>query len=277
MDIKSDSFTYHYVAIPPALQLGIHSQPTWELSLVVKGRGRRLIGNISQPFTDGDLVLIPPGIEHCWYFDNGYTDHHGNIINVTVLFTTELLRRIAQVLPEMSVLSKTISDVRDALVIDHNTTTEISTGLCEVRLLTAPVRTLRLIEILLTISELLSDASIAGSRTTHDSVMTRRMQIDTFISCNYNRHINIDEIAGHIGMNKSSFCAFFRKHYADTFIHHLNNYRLDQARYLLQTEDCHISEICYRVGFQSISHFNHLYKSRFGAAPNHSKYNRKRI
>lgn len=52
-----------------------------------------------------------------------------------------------------------------------------------------------------------------------------------------------------------------------TFINYLNNFRLEQASYLLKTTDEPINAVAYSCGFQTVSHFNHLFKARHGAAP----------
>lgn len=267
MNDNTASFTYHYVTIPPICQIGPHRQSEWELSLVIKGRGRRVIGDTAMPFSDGDLVIVPPGIEHCWYFDNDYTDRSGNVVNITVMFPDETLQIISHTLPETAAMLSSFKRISDAIVPDESVSRPVNRILHEARTLPAEIRVLRLVEILLIVSGGLDNASVAGCRTSDDYVARRRMLIDTFIACNYGRHIGIADIAAHIGMNKSSFCSFFRKNYGDTFIHYLNSYRLEKAHFFLRSSKCRISDICYKSGFQSVAHFNHLFKSHFGISP----------
>lgn len=262
---------YHYVAVSPGYQIGPHTQDSWELSLVVKGRGLRVIGDTSQPFADGDMVLIPPGIEHCWHFDHDHTDSEGNIVNITVMFPVSLPGHIARVLPEMAEGMAEIDSLRDALALDEHTRESIGKRLYELRAVHDAVKAVRLIEILYEISMHIAEASTVGREKVTDSVTARRMRIETFIACNSDRHIGIADVAAHVRMNKSSFCAFFRRIHGVTFVTHLNNLRLDRARDLLRSTDRHVSEICYGVGFQSVSHFNHLYRQRFGVSPRNDR------
>lgn len=44
----------------------IHSHINYELNYIVWGWGTRFVGNKIQSFSKGDLVLIGPGLPHCW-------------------------------------------------------------------------------------------------------------------------------------------------------------------------------------------------------------------
>ena len=49
---------------------------------------------------------------------------------------------------------------------------------------------------------------------------------------------------------------------------YINNIRLDYARKLLDDPNQSILDVCYTVGYNSISYFYNLFKARFGVAPN---------
>ena len=51
---------------------------------------------------------------------------------------------------------------------------------------------------------------------------SRLQEITVYTCCNYARQITIDEIAKHVGMNRSAFCTFFRKQTGKTYINFLN-------------------------------------------------------
>ena len=54
-----DLYTFDHVKLTPDKQITLHSQESWELSHVVTGSGEREIGDTTEPFAPGDLVLIP--------------------------------------------------------------------------------------------------------------------------------------------------------------------------------------------------------------------------
>lgn len=51
---------YDCVNLSPSEQIGMHSQPDWELSYILQGHGRRQIGAAESPFSEGDMVLVVP-------------------------------------------------------------------------------------------------------------------------------------------------------------------------------------------------------------------------
>lgn len=91
---------FYHVILKPSQQVGIHQQDTWELSYIIQGKGRRIIGDTEDPFKDGDIVLVPPGTTHCWEFED-----NGKLIeNISVMFSTEF----------MQALSDNFCDLREA-------------------------------------------------------------------------------------------------------------------------------------------------------------------
>ena len=79
ISFKEHSFTFNNVSLTPSEQIGLHRQPLWELSYIVTGSGMRLIGDMTEPFQCGEVVMIPPEIPHCWIFNNNDTDANGQI------------------------------------------------------------------------------------------------------------------------------------------------------------------------------------------------------
>jgi AraC-like DNA-binding protein len=47
----------------------------------------------------------------------------------------------------------------------------------------------------------------------------------------------------------------------------LNRFRSQEARRLLSETDVQISEIAFKVGYGNVSHFNRVFRERFGIAP----------
>lgn len=91
--------------------------------------------------------------------------------------------------------------------------------------------------------------------------------IRVFCSCNYARSISLDEIASYVGMNKSAFCTFMRRHAGKSFSEYINCYRLEKAFERLKHTDDDIAAIAYDTGFANVTYFNRLFKSKYGCTP----------
>ncbi|WP_103984048.1 cupin domain-containing protein [Parabacteroides chinchillae] len=101
MLLEKQSFSYDYVRLSPTEQIGLHRQSSWELTLIVIGSGIKLIGDTTEPFQSGEVVIIPPEIPHCWYFNGNNTDTEGKIVNITLSFTNEFLDHCSLNFPEL--------------------------------------------------------------------------------------------------------------------------------------------------------------------------------
>lgn len=92
-------------------------------------------------------------------------------------------------------------------------------------------------------------------------------EIVKFVKENYCERITIKTISDHIGFNQYYFTKFFKKLTGKTFMTFLNDYRIQQAKYILANEKFPMSEVSARSGFESIKTFHHSFKSRVGQSP----------
>jgi YesN/AraC family two-component response regulator len=63
------------------------------------------------------------------------------------------------------------------------------------------------------------------------------------------------------------FCKVFKKGAGVTFTDYLGRVRVEKAKNLLLNRHLRISEIAYAVGFQSLTHFNRVFRKITGQAP----------
>jgi AraC-like DNA-binding protein len=63
------------------------------------------------------------------------------------------------------------------------------------------------------------------------------------------------------------FCKIFKKATGLTFTEYLGRVRIEKAKTLLLNPHLRISEIAYDVGFQSLTHFNRIFRKTTGEAP----------
>lgn len=53
-------------------QISFHQSPDWELSYIITGSGTRVIGDVMETFSKGEIIFIPPMIPHVWYLTSMY-------------------------------------------------------------------------------------------------------------------------------------------------------------------------------------------------------------
>ena len=87
-----------------------------------------------------------------------------------------------------------------------------------------------------------------------------------YINAHFAESINIEEIAGTLGMNKSYLSHLFKDHVGMSLWNYVILRRLHCFNDLLRKGDS-IEQACYDVGFQNYSNFFRLYKKHMGITP----------
>ena len=98
----------------------------------------------------------------------------------------------------------------------------------------------------------------------------RLERIMLYLHENYHRSLSLSQLAEFINMSEVSLNRFLKKWTNKSFIHILNDIRVNESVCLLIDTTSTISEICFRCGFNNISNFNRIFKGRKGCTP--SKY-----
>lgn len=82
-----------------------------------------------------------------------------------------------------------------------------------------------------------------------------------------NEDFNIASIAGELNISRSSFYSKVKTLTGQSPQLFLGTYRLNKSMELLKTRQYTVSEVCYKVGFNSVSSFSRSFKKKFGVSP----------
>jgi AraC-like DNA-binding protein len=123
------------------------------------------------------------------------------------------------------------------------------------------------IELLHCFAEQLSIVSnqILIQRETLESPFIKRAK--DYLQAHYSEKLSLGEVAKALNMSKFYFCKLFKKATGLHFTHYLSRLRLDKAKTLLLNPHLRISEIAFEIGFQSLTHFNRVFKELTGESP----------
>jgi YesN/AraC family two-component response regulator len=95
--------------------------------------------------------------------------------------------------------------------------------------------------------------------------MIRRAR--AYIAGHHGDPIGLDEVANAMHVSTFYFCKMFKKATGLTFTDYLGRVRVEQAKRLLLNPHLRVSEIAYAVGFQSLTHFNRMFRNLTGESP----------
>ena len=94
----------------------------------------------------------------------------------------------------------------------------------------------------------------------------RIVQAKIFIDEHYDQKLDLDNIADEAYFSKFHFIRLFKKAYNQTPHHYLTSVRIQRAKELLRSA-CSVIDVCYAVGFESVSSFTALFKRTTGLTP----------
>ena len=89
----------------------------------------------------------------------------------------------------------------------------------------------------------------------------------TYIKENYHDKIYLSDLARRVNLNEQYFCRLFKKAIGCSPITYINEYRIKQAKYLLEETDLSVTEICLECGFNNQGNFQQEFRKRTGTTP----------
>ena len=95
---------------------------------------------------------------------------------------------------------------------------------------------------------------------------TRVVQAKLFIDSHYAKKIDLNNISEEASFSKFHFIRLFKKVYGKTPHQYLTYVRIEKAIALLH-RNTPVSEVCYAVGFETLSSFGSLFKRVKGITP----------
>ena len=78
---------------------------------------------------------------------------------------------------------------------------------------------------------------------------------------------SLQELALEIGLNLKKLKEGFKQIYGDTVYSFLFDYKMEQARKLLESNQYNVNEVGLQVGYSTASHFIAAFKKKFGTTP----------
>jgi AraC-like DNA-binding protein len=94
-----------------------------------------------------------------------------------------------------------------------------------------------------------------------------KMDLEKFMLSNFHFNVPVEKFAQLTGRSLAGFKRDFQKTFDMSPRHWLQERRLTEARHLIEHKQKKPSAIYLDLGFESLSHFSHSFKKKFGKAP----------
>ena len=243
-----------------------HFHPEWELTWILEGRGRRCVGDFTEPFASGDLVLVGPELPHFWFSE---APTGGRSRALVVQFPRDFPGEGLLNLAEMSGLGRMLNRARRGLCFSGRRAQEASRRLEQVPKVEPFDAVLEFLGVL----QMLAGARsrpIAGpsyERPAGQGAQTRLGRFYAFLMEHFREPLSLAQIAEAVSMSPSACSRFFVKATGGGLWDFLVQLRLDHSASLLRAGEESIAEIAFESGFLTLSSFNRHFRKRHACSP----------
>ncbi|PYF73003.1 AraC family transcriptional regulator [Pedobacter nutrimenti] len=257
--ISKNPFHFDHVHIRWDQQVPLHQQETWELSYIITGSGARIIGNVLENFNKGEVILIPPNIPHCWSFEQNNHDDQGKIENITIVMDDHFLKKAKELFPELSTIVAEVLNNHNAVSFSGPILERLQ-NLMKAMITESEIERIGSFFRVLELISHAKDMHVVGRPIQENKKEKKLQEIHLYVLGNYQQVITLDEIAKAVGMQRSSFCVFFKKMTGKSFFTHLTEFRVEASCQMLLKTSLSVAEICLVSGFNDVPYYNRVFR-----------------
>lgn len=256
-----------------------HRHQYMQINYVSQGKGRHRINNQEFEITRGDIFVIPPYIPHCIVVPE---DSHIQIIefefepafinqNFTSMENAETFMDFAyiepflvaehKIKPRLNLVGRVQVEVEDLLNEALQEYTARNSGF----VLLVKSLLLKLLVIAgREFTRILKDSDAYPAFTYHKEAVLAALK---YIGEHYAEEMSVEEVAKRFVLSQSYFSFLFKNITSRTFIEYLNGLRISKAMEMLRNTEKRVLDISLETGFNSVNHFNRIFKQYTGLTP----------
>ncbi len=263
------SFIYR-VRREPSFGVYWHYHPEYQLTLVLRGQGKRFVGDDISPFAAGDLVLTGPNLPHMWCSSRAAGSKGRPHEQVLIQFPDSIFGGRFLELPEMAPVRRLLQRSAQGIRFADGVRGRIARRMVRMGRQRGLARLIELLEILRILSQAPVDRVLSSTSYTHAVGFADRERIDRIcrhIAESSTRPIVLAQAAAAAHMSVPAFTRFFRKCTGKSFVEYLTELRVGAACRLLVESDRTVTQICYAAGFSNLSNFNRRFRELKGVTP----------
>ena len=105
---------------------------------------------------------------------------------------------------------------------------------------------------------------LVQERTAEPPSITRARK---FIDEHQAETLSLGQVAQAVNMSSFYFCKVFKKATGLNFTDYVSRVRIERAKNLLLNPNVRVTEVAYEVGFQTLTHFNRVFRKVTGESP----------
>lgn len=249
----------------------LHTHEFFEVEYVLKGSCIHIVEKQEIPIREGDIVIVPPGVEH-----KALPKDDGVTVNIKIkkrVFHNAFINLLSTNTELSTYLSRTLysSAYRSSFTFhckDDSLVRSIVLSMYGQQLEQRPFFNYVLEGMTLTLFSLLmqnhsQNVEISNLVITSDDRMSK---IIAYINENY-KIVTLSLVAQKFYISEQYLSSIIKKETGITFSSLLREIKIQKATVLLLTTDLNIDEVCERSGYQDTTQFIKTFKKYHGLSP----------
>ncbi|GAB3735558.1 AraC family transcriptional regulator [Spirosoma lituiforme] len=259
------SFKVMHNTEPETCRVYWHYHPEYEIVYLPDGNGQRRVGTNVSRYEVGELVFIGPNLPHL----NFSYGKEGQFDEIVVQLRDDFMGDSFLQKPELATVRRLFERAHAGLTFGIGTRQRVGPLLAKLPEQVPFERLVTLLQIL----HYLANAPDAEALHTegvrfdlNPKEQDRINRVYQYVEKHYAEPIDMRAVADLSSLTVPAFCRYFKRMTQSTFTDFVNEYRISQARRLLDSART-IADVSSAVGFNNLSHFNKTFLAVTGQTP----------
>jgi AraC-like DNA-binding protein len=248
--------------------LPYHQHNSYELTLILKGSGTRIIGDCIDNYSPDDLILMGPFLPHVWKSDDKVAGL--GVKSITIKLSEQFPVNGFFDLPEMVQIKAVLhQQISRGILLHGKLQKKIKQKVINLLQQSYPKQLLTILDILQSIAESTEYSTLAseGFLINKNYDYSKLSIITSYIFGNLGGTILLEDLADLVNMHPSAVGRYFKKNTGYSPVDYINRIRIGYVCRLLINDNLTISRACFDAGFNNLSHFNRIFKKLKGITP----------
>lgn len=277
-DNKHGDIPFYMRKYKPSPNSNLHRHLYMQINYVYQGKVKHVINNRELDVIKGDIFVIPPYIPHSIkanesggevfefeFVPEFINQSFENIENIKSFYDFAYLEPFlvseSQVKPRLNLTGSIQVEVENIL---NEAFREYHGKKPGYQLL---IKSLVLKLLVLVGREFSDDLKSLGGHTIYDRHRDAILNAIKYIDDHYAEDLTVEDVAKVCMLSQSYFSYLFKSITMKTFVEYLNGLRISKAMELLKNSNDRVLDICYKVGFNNVNHFNRLFRQVTDLSP----------
>lgn len=248
----------------------------WTIVYIRKGIGMYILDSDLRALNEGDIIIMPPKVAYSFCASELGDEYNISVDAVVLRFDDAWLTTLLSVFKSLNRVILRIRELEDPYAVVGPKWMKMSTALDRLSSGSPSKEPALMIELLEMLSDEKDLVRILKATPCDQLTLSQKLEkIDRYIESNVYGKVSLDSVSAYLGMNRTYFCIFFKKHYGKGFADYLNDMRVRKATKLLTDRDMHISDIARECGFKTAPYFTRAFRRSLGMSP--AEYRKKSL